>query len=82
MALVVEVLRVVELQVIAHVDREVLAVEVIVPEAAFRHHEEAQELVRQYHLDFFIESLVVVIGLVWLHLRLLVLLSPVKALRR
>lgn len=45
MTLMIEVFRVVKLQIIAHVDREILSVEVIVPEAAFWNHEEAKELV-------------------------------------
>ena len=51
MGLVVEVDGRVELQGKAHVGREVLAVEVVVPHTALRHHEEPKELVRQDQLN-------------------------------
>ena len=76
----VEVLRIVQHQIEPHIDGEVLSVEVVVPNAAFRHHEEAKELVRQDHLHLLIEGLVVVVWLVRLDLCLLVLLAPLKAL--
>ena len=41
MRLVVEVYRVVQHQGVPHVLREVLAVEIVVPNAAFRNHKEA-----------------------------------------
>ena len=77
--LVVEILRVVQHQVETHVDREVLAIEVVVPEATFGNHEEAEELVGEDHLDLLVEVLSGVVGLVGLHLRLLVLFTPFKS---
>ena len=80
MRLVIEVLRVVQHQIEPHIDGEVLSVEVVVPDAALRHHEEAKELVRQDHLHFLIESLVVVVWLIRLDLCFLVLFAPLEAL--
>ena len=64
MRLMVEVLRVIQHQVEAHVNGEVLSVEVVVPKSTFWNHEEAQELVRENHLHFLIEVLPVVVWLI------------------
>ena len=64
MRLMVEVLRVIQHQVEAHVNGEVLSVEVVVPKSTFWNHEEAQELVRENHLHFLVEVLPVVVWLI------------------
>lgn len=52
---VVEVLRVIKNQRESHILTEVDTIEVIVPDTTLRDHEETKELVRENHLDTFIE---------------------------
>ena len=54
--LMVEIFRVVEHQAEVHVPGEVLPVEVVVPRATFRNHEESKEFVTQDHLHLFKEA--------------------------
>lgn len=67
MALVIEILWIVKHQVVPHVYREVLAVEIVVPKATLWNHEEAEELIRKDHLHLLVEALVVVVWLIGLH---------------
>lgn len=78
---VVEIFRVVQHQRVAHIDREVLPVKVVVPGAALWHHEEPEELVGQNQLDLLVHSRAVV-WRVRLHGLLLVLFGPFHASAR